>query len=66
MQEEFVRLLNDEAAGNLPSAGGGAAGNPAQPGSGEREIQIPVTPQDKEAIERVSQQADSKDYIIIT
>ncbi|CAB0007152.1 unnamed protein product [Nesidiocoris tenuis] len=48
-QEEFVRMLNEPAEGG-PGVGGGAAG--AQSGAASP-IAVPVTPADKEAIERL-------------
>ncbi|XP_014245634.1 UV excision repair protein RAD23 homolog B [Cimex lectularius] len=48
-QEEFVRMLNEPADGNGGGGGGGGvgSGNVTMPNT------VPVTPQDKEAIERL-------------
>uniref|UniRef100_A0A0V0G4P2 UV excision repair protein RAD23 n=1 Tax=Triatoma dimidiata TaxID=72491 RepID=A0A0V0G4P2_TRIDM len=52
-QEEFVRMLNEPAEGG----GGGGGGGQATTGQGgaptPTTTQVPVTPQDKEAIERL-------------
>uniref|UniRef100_A0A0A9WQU4 UV excision repair protein RAD23 n=1 Tax=Lygus hesperus TaxID=30085 RepID=A0A0A9WQU4_LYGHE len=49
-QEEFVRMLNEPSDGSTGGGGGVGAANPAGAGS---QIAVPVTPQDKEAIERL-------------
>jgi UV excision repair protein RAD23 len=47
-QEEFVRLLNEEGT---PSSSGSSTGR--EPGAGSGGFQIQISPQDKEAIERL-------------
>lgn len=49
-QEAFVRMLNEPNEG----AGAGAAAAPAAAGRGPGGYDVPVSPQDKEAIDRVS------------
>jgi len=50
-QEEFVRLLNEDAGAPAAGGGGGAVGRETSGGGGGFQIQI--TPQDKEAIDRL-------------
>lgn len=61
-QEEFVRMLNE------PAEGGGGGGGQATPGQGgaptTTTTQVPVTPQDKEAIERVCSYYSTSDCCI--
>ena len=51
-QEAFIRLIN-ESGGEEGRSGGGGGGGAGQPDLGESGV-IQVSPQDKEAIERVS------------
>ncbi|XP_075230069.1 UV excision repair protein Rad23 [Lycorma delicatula] len=51
-QEAFVRMLNEPAAG---SQGGGTPSNTSTLPAGATPTTVPVTPQDKEAIERLKQ-----------
>jgi len=50
-QEEFVRLLNEE--GTPPSSSGSSTGREPGSGTGTGGFQIQISPQDKEAIERL-------------
>lgn len=52
-QEAFVRMLNEPVAAAACATGGGGGGGAAEAASSPT-TQVPVTPQDKEAIERVS------------
>lgn len=54
-QEEFVRMLNESADASAGSGGGGGGGatNQQAGAGGGASIAVPVTPQDKEAIERL-------------
>lgn len=49
-QEEFVRMLNEPVSA---SGGGGGGGGGAEATQNTTTTQVPVTPQDKEAIERL-------------
>ena len=60
-QEAFVRMINEEeegGGGGAPAGTGGGGGGPSDPSSGASQLMEPgviaVTPQDKDAIERVS------------
>lgn len=54
-QEHFIQMLNEpvQEAGGQGGGGGGGSGGIAEAGSGHMNY-IQVTPQEKEAIERVS------------
>lgn len=54
-QEHFIQMLNEpvQEAGSQGGGGGGGSGGIAEAGSGHMNY-IQVTPQEKEAIERVS------------
>ena len=52
-QEAFIRMIN-ESDGGQPAAGGGSGGRAGGESLGESGV-IQVSPQDKEAIERVSE-----------
>ncbi|XP_059473584.1 UV excision repair protein RAD23 homolog B-like [Neocloeon triangulifer] len=55
-RDAFIRMLNEGSAAGGPAGGGGSgnpAGQPAVPGEGLLPHSIQITPQDKEAIERL-------------
>lgn len=55
-QEAFVRMLNEPAAGSQGGGGGTPSSNtPSSLSAGVTPTAVPVTPQDKEAIERLKQ-----------